>query len=77
MFIPKISHELELERLAPYLNNTHDHGIVLDPNSDIFKVDAYPNADSAGMYGHKRNDDTACDKSRTGFIVMFADCHIL
>ena len=40
MFSPKRSHELSLNRLARYLKNTQDRGLVLDPNSDIFKVDA-------------------------------------
>ena len=44
MFIPNISHELALNRLKRYLKNTQDRGLVLDPNSDIFKANAYPDA---------------------------------
>ena len=77
MFIPKIYHELSLNRLAIHLKNTQDQGIVLDPNYDIFKVDAYPDADFTGIYGQEKYDDPACAKSRTGFIITFADCPIL
>ena len=60
-----------------YLKNTQDHGLVLDPNSDILKVDAYPDADFSGIYGQKKHDDPACAKSFTGFIITFADCPVL
>ena len=50
---------------------------MLDPNSDIFKVDAYPDADFVGMFGHERHDDPACAKSFTGFIVRFVDFPVL
>ena len=77
MFIPKISHALEFNRLARYLKNNQDFGLVLDPNYDTFKVDAYPDPDFAGMYGHKKHYYPACAKIYTGFIIMFADCPIL
>ena len=77
MFCPNISHELAFKRSARYLKHTQDCDLVLDPNSGIFKVDAYPDADFAGLYGHKNTDDPACDKSCTGFIIMFSDYPVL
>ena len=59
------------------MKNTQDRGLVLDPNSDIFKVDAYPDAEFSGMHGHKKHDDPACEKSCTGFIITFANCPVL
>ena len=50
---------------------------MLDPNYDICKVDAYPDDDLAGIYGHENCNDTACAKSCTGFIILFADCPVL
>ena len=41
------------------------------------KVDAYPDADFAGTYWHKNPDDPTCAKSRTGFIITFADFPVL
>ena len=76
MFSPKIYHELALKRLTRYLKNTQDHGLVLDTNYDIFKVDAYPDVNFSGMCGHERHDDPGCAKSRTGFIITFYDCPV-
>ena len=76
MFIPNRYHELELKRLARYSNNTQDRGLVLDPKSNIFNVDAYPDADFSGMYGIKRHDDPSCSKSRTGLTITFSDCPV-
>ena len=50
---------------------------MLNPNSDIFKVDAYLDADFAGIYWHKKYNDPVCAKIRTGFIIKFADCHMM
>jgi hypothetical protein len=42
----------------------------------VCKIDAYPDADFAGMYGHEEHTDPACAKSRIGFIIIFADCPV-
>ena len=52
MFSPKHSHKLALKRLACYLNQTKDCGLVLEPNSDVCKLEAYPDANFDGMYGN-------------------------
>ena len=77
MFCPKRSHESKLKRLAQYLKHTQDCGLLLDPNSDIIKVDAYPDDEFSGMYGHNKYDDPACAKSCTGFIFSSANCPVL
>ena len=59
------------------MNHTHDRGLVLDPNYDIFNVDAYPDADFLGMYGHGNTDDVACAKSCTGLIITLSKCPVL
>ena len=77
MFFPKRSHEFELKRLEQYLKHTQYRGLLLDPNSDIFKVDAFPDYDFAGMYGQENTNDPACAKSLTGFNITFYDCSVL
>ena len=77
MFIPKRYHKLALNRVAQYLKNTQDCDLVLVTNYDIFKVDAYPDVDFAGMYGHKRHNDPTCANIRTGFIIVYSDCPVL
>ncbi len=70
MFCPKHLHELALKRIGRYLKQTPDRGMVMNPSSDVCKIDAYPDADFAGMYGHEEHTDPACAKSRTGFIII-------
>jgi hypothetical protein len=69
MFCPKYSHELALKRIGRYLKQTPDRGMVMNPSSDVCKIDAYPDADFAGMFGHENHTDPACTKSWTGFII--------
>jgi hypothetical protein len=73
MFCSKHSHELALKRIGRYLKQTPDRGMVMNPSSDVCKIDAYPDADFAGMYVHEEHTDPACAKSWTGFIIIFAD----
>ena len=40
-------------------------------------VDAYPDADFARMYGHKKPTDPACAKSRSGFVIVLARVPVL
>ena len=76
MFCPKRSHELALKRIGRYLKATRDHGLVLNP-SKLLKVDCYPDADFAGLYGHENPSDPSCVKSRTGFVITVANCPVL
>ena len=48
----------------------------MNVSNDVYKIDAYPDANFAGMYGHENHSDPACAKSRTGFIITFADCPV-
>ena len=57
MFSPKLSHKLTLKRLVNYLNQTKDRDLVLNPNYDVCKVDAYPYANSYGMCGNEKPTD--------------------
>ncbi len=77
MFCPKHSHELALKRIGRYLKQTSDRGMVINLYTDICKIDAYPDADFAGMYGHEKPMDPSCVKSCSGFVITFADVPIL
>ena len=77
MFNPNRYHKLELKRLAKYLKNTQDRGIVLDTNSDIFKVDAYPDSDFTGMHRHKNHNAVVFAKRCTGINITLTDCTVL
>ena len=59
-------------------NGSRDHCAgALNPASDTLNIDAYPDADFAGMYGHEENTDPACVKSCSGYIITVADCRVL
>ena len=51
--------------------------MIMNPSTDIYKIDAYPDADFAGMYGHEKPVDPSCVKCCTGFVITFADVPIL
>ena len=40
-------------------------------------VDCYADADFAGLWGHEDPQDPICARSRTGFVVTFANCPLL
>ncbi len=48
----------------------------MNPSSNVCKIDAYPDADFAGMYSHEDHTDPACAMSHTGFIITFAECPV-
>jgi hypothetical protein len=73
MFNPRLSHEKALKRIGRYLKATRDKGLVLKPSGTL-KVEAYPDADFAGLYGHEKVTDPACAKSHTGFLISVSDC---
>ena len=45
----------------------------MNPSSDVCELDLYPDADFSGTYGHEIPTDPDCGKSRTGFVITFAD----
>jgi hypothetical protein len=73
MFCPKHLHELALQRIGRYLKQTSNCRMVMNPSSNVCKIDAYPDADFAGMYSHEDHTDPACATSCTGFIITFAE----
>ena len=76
MFYPRHSYETALKRIGRYLKATRDRGLILNPKSDLCKLDCYTDSDFAGMYGQKLPTDPACVKSRTGFVITFANCPV-
>jgi hypothetical protein len=77
MFCPKHSHELALKCIGRYLKQRSERGMIMNPSTDICKIDAYPDADFAGMYWHEKPVDPSCVKSCTGCVITFADVPIL
>jgi len=77
MFNPKRSHEKAIIRIGRYLKSTRTKGLILKPSGGLCNINAYPDADFAGLYGHESPTDPACVKSRTGFVICIANCPIM
>ena len=78
MFAPKRSHEVTLKRIGLYLVGTADMGIIMDPkNATSLHIDAYPDADFAGLYGYESTTDPVCVWSRTGYIIAVSNCPVV
>jgi len=73
---PKQSHEDALICIGRYLKGTLQKGLILTP-SENFKIDCYPDADFAGLWGRDNKQDPHSVRSRTGYVICLADCPIL
>lgn len=73
--MPMLCHEQAITRLGRYLLHTKDRGIVYKP--DLSKgLECYVDADFAGGWSSADADDADNVMSRTGFIIMYANCPI-
>ncbi len=77
MFCPKLVHEQALKQIGHYLKATADKGLIMKPSEKLLKIDSFPDTDFAGMYRHEAMDDPVCVKSRTGYVIMVANCPIM
>ena len=76
MFCPNYSHEPALKRIGRYLKAIQDRGLMLNPSSNVCKLDCYPDADFARIYGYELPTDPACVNRRTVFVITFDDCPV-
>ena len=65
-----------MKRICRYLQGTKDNGLVFNPSKKLV-VDCYAGANFAGLWGHEDPHDPIFDRSRTGFVVTFANCPLL
>lgn len=75
-FAPKRKHELALIRIGRYLKGTASEGLVMRP-TDTPRLDCYPDADFAGLYGHENSQDPHCARSRTGYVILAFGCPVV
>ena len=73
---PKQSHEEAVLRICRYLKGTRDDGLIFQPGSEL-KVDCYVDADFGGLFGVEDPADPSCAKSRTGYVIMLANCPLI
>ena len=74
---PMRIHELAVRRVVRYLQGTSDKGYILRPSPGTRNLDCYVDADFAGMWDSETSDDPASVKSRTGYVITFANCPVL
>ncbi len=51
--------------------------MIIVLSEKVFKIDSFPGADFAGIYGHDAMGDPVCIKSRTGYVIMVSICPIM
>ena len=73
---PKRSHEKAILHICRYLKGTKEKGLILNPTKSL-SLECYADADFAGLYGVEDNQDPICVKSRTGYVITFANCPLL
>ena len=72
----KVSPETAVKRICRYLQGTKDNGLVFNPSKKLV-VDCYADADFAGLWRHEDPQYPIFARSRTGFVVTFANCPLL
>lgn len=58
--------------IGHYLKGTIDKGLILSPTSEL-NLDCYPDADFAGLWTHKDDNDPHCVGSCTGYVITLAN----
>ncbi len=77
MFCPKLVYKQALKQIGHSLKATANKGLIMKPSEKLLKIDSFPDVNFAWMYGHKAMDDPVCVKSRTGYVIMVANCPIM
>ena len=70
---PRRSHSEEVKRTFHYLVGTQGKCLTFNPNSDM-KLDCYVDADFAGLWKHKDDQDSVFVKSSTGYVMTLVGC---
>jgi len=73
---PKRCHESAVRRIVRYLKGTADKGYFLHPQEQK-TLDCYVDADFAGNWSPITSHESSSVKSRTGYVILFANCPLL
>ena len=65
-----------MKRICRYLQGTKDNGLVFNTSKKLV-VYCYADADFEGLWGHDDPQDPICTRSRTEFVVNFANFPLL
>lgn len=73
--IAKASYKEAVKHIYRYLQGVKENRLLLSPTNDL-TLDCYVDANFAGTYGYKDDQDPICVKSRTGFVLTLGGCPI-
>ncbi len=73
---PRQAHGNALKKIGRYLKGTLDQGLIIDPKGPL-SLDCWVDADFAGNYTAKENDDPSTVRSRTGFVITLGTVPVL
>ena len=68
----KASHDMAVKRICWYLQGTKENILVFNPSNKLV-VDCCADADFAGLWGHENPQEPIFTRSRTRFVVTFAN----
>ena len=74
---PRIEHETYVKRICRYLLRTRDKGITFKPAINYNQLDCSVDADYCGAYNHNEGNDPSMCRSRTGYVIKYANCPII
>ena len=73
---PKASHEAAVLKICHFLQGTKEDGLIFNPTTEL-NVDCHVDADFAGLFGVEDPADPISVESRTGHVIMIANCPLL
>ena len=73
---PWQSHVVEVKRIARYLHQTKNEGMLFCPQTEL-RVDCHVDADFAGTFSMENKQDPACAKSQTEYVIIYGGAPLL
>jgi hypothetical protein len=74
---PMRIHEIAIHQICRYLQARSDKGYILHPTPTLCNLDCYVDADFAGLWTEASSSESTSVKSRTGYVILFANCPVL
>ena len=73
---PRQLHATAIKTIARYLKRTSDKGIIMKPTGRL-QLECFVDADFAGLYRRKPDDEPNAVRSRTGYLICLGNCPLL
>ena len=70
---PKQSHAKAVKSILRYLKGTVDKGMIIRPTTNL-NIEAFVDADFAGLYGQEPDHAPEAATSRTGYVITLGGC---